>query len=473
MRIKENIEGSGYFWLPSNPDRKIPGTLKISDGGNIELEVIGLFDESIEGLNKALNVDMDDTIEKVLGDIEKFGPVTLQGCFYKTKTISIGGISKSLISANRAFIGVGFKNKEEVKFNTFTFSIEGIDEWVNISGIQINNDFKNKKYTINYSPPEEISIALKNGMELQIIFSYTVPFAPKIKEAKFTQKTYFKLVSKQGSTFDDFISIAHKVTTLLCFAIDDIVCIDDVSLASNKILRKIDNGRTRPYPIKTYYPSYPYSTQVAKIEPYQMLFQFNDIKNKIELIFDGWLNAYEIIEPSLNLYFSTKVGAYKYLDSKFLALIQAIESYHRRTSDDKRISEEKYLEIVKKLIACCPEEDQDWLNGKLKYANEISLAQRLKRVIEPYKEIFGNTKDRNIFIRKAVDTRNYLTHYDKSLKSNMACGEDMWKLFLKMEVIFQLYLLQILGLSKKEIEKILNSNDKLQNKLNKSFRAKR
>ena len=40
MRIKEEFKKLGYFWLPSAPDEKVPGTLSISDGGNIELEVL-------------------------------------------------------------------------------------------------------------------------------------------------------------------------------------------------------------------------------------------------------------------------------------------------------------------------------------------------------------------------------------------------------------------------------------------------
>ena len=33
LRIKEEFKKSGYFWLPSNPENKIPGTLTIKDGG--------------------------------------------------------------------------------------------------------------------------------------------------------------------------------------------------------------------------------------------------------------------------------------------------------------------------------------------------------------------------------------------------------------------------------------------------------
>ena len=115
LRIKDEFKNSGYFWLPSAPERRIPGMLVITDGGNIELEVVGLFDESIEGLNKAINGK--DEIERIIGHIEKHGLVTLDDCFYKNKNISFGGISKSTICVNKAFIGVAYDDKELVLFN--------------------------------------------------------------------------------------------------------------------------------------------------------------------------------------------------------------------------------------------------------------------------------------------------------------------------------------------------------------------
>jgi hypothetical protein len=65
LRIKDEFKKSGYFWLPSAPEKRIPGTLVITDSGNIELEVVGLFDETIEGLNRALNGK--DELERIMG----------------------------------------------------------------------------------------------------------------------------------------------------------------------------------------------------------------------------------------------------------------------------------------------------------------------------------------------------------------------------------------------------------------------
>ena len=194
MRIKEEFKKSGYFWLPSEPDEKLPGTLSISDGGHIELEVIGRFENRVEAL---LNAELKPR-ERIVGHIEKNECVTLDDCHYKTLPLSLmGGISKSLIHVGKVFTGVGYDEGESPVFNTLTFSVEGIDEWVGISGISFEPHFEESTATISYQRPEDISINLDNGMRLLITFHWTPPGAPIIKEAKISQKTYFKLISQE------------------------------------------------------------------------------------------------------------------------------------------------------------------------------------------------------------------------------------------------------------------------------------
>lgn len=244
MRIKEEFKKSGYFWLPFAPERKIPGLLSIKDGGDIELEIVGLFDETFEGLNKALNGK--EKIDRIIGNIEKHGSVTLDGCFYKNKNFAFGGISKSTVYVNKAILGAAYDENEPFLLNTFQFSVEGIDEWVGLSGINVDNQFEKRTVTITYSPPEQVSLILNNGMTLLITFSWTLPGFPNTTEAKITQKTHFKLLSDQERPLNDFTSTAYIITTLLCFAIDRTVCIDSVSITVNSLFNDIGNGKTRP-----------------------------------------------------------------------------------------------------------------------------------------------------------------------------------------------------------------------------------
>jgi hypothetical protein len=41
MRVAETQIRSGFFWVPSEPGKQLPGTLEISDGGRIELKILG------------------------------------------------------------------------------------------------------------------------------------------------------------------------------------------------------------------------------------------------------------------------------------------------------------------------------------------------------------------------------------------------------------------------------------------------
>jgi ApeA N-terminal domain 1 len=464
MRIKEEFKKSGYFWLPSAPERKIPGTLYISDGGNIELEVIELFDTSVDAIHND-----DNNLARIVGVIEEDGYVTLDNCFYKQKKLSFGGVAKkSLVCVNKAFIGVAYDENERISLNTCIFSVEGIDEWVGISGIQVDQEYEKELVTatIKYLPPEDILINLNNGMQLSITFSWTIPGYPVTKEAKITQKTYFKLMSSAARELDEFISVLHRMTTFLCFAVDQIVCLDSITAMSNDILMNVGNNKTIPAPIKIYYQSIPYSEYNPNLDLHRMLFVYAQIDKDFEKIINNWINTYNKIDPALSLYFSTKTGAQKYLDGKFLALAQGLETYHRRTSNEKLMDEEKFKELVEEIIFKCPEENKEWLEGRLKHGNEINLRRRIKSIIEPFKDVVGTKNERSRIISRIVDTRNYLTHYDESLKSQAANGKDLLFLCHKMEAFFQLHFLQVLGFTQDEIKSVLDNSYPLKEKLN-------
>ena len=417
MRIKEEIKKSGYFWRPSEPDRKLHGTLSISDGGHIELEVTGQFGGRLEvSLNTNLN-----PIERIVGHIEKDEAVTLDGCYYKTLPHSLtGGISKSLIRVSRVLIGAAYDEDEPTVFNTLTFSVAGIDEWVGISGISVDHQYEERTATISYQPPEEISINLGDDMRLLITFHWTLPGFPIIKEAKISQKTYFKLVSEEERELKEFASVAHKITNFLCFAMAQTVSLDGMEVTSDNLRRNIGEGRTSPIPINIYYSSWPYSKNEPEIYRHRMLFGFEQIQNDAEEKIKNWIGLYKQIEPALDLYFLAKMGAQPTLTARFLALAQGLEICHRGINGGRR-----------------------------------EFGKRLEDITQPFEDIIRNQTTREELISTIVNTRNYWTHYDRSLESKAAKDEDLSLLCLKMELLFQLHFLQLIGFSREQIDSFL------------------
>lgn len=458
MRIHDKYEKLGYFWLPGHDDLKVPGTLKITDGGNIELEIVGYFEEKSEVLNREME------FERIIGEVEKDGLVTLENCFYTRKSYPFGTITKSRLCVNRALIGAGYEKDEIATFSSVSFTVEGISEWLGISGLSIPDHDNQRSFTVNYELPEEIVCDLIEGFELKIWQNSSREISKF--EVKISQQAYLTIESKEERELSEFVNLISKITFFLCFAIDSNVTISDVSARTNDLLMELSDGKKWPVPIKLFYTSIPFSKDVPKNFGYRMLFNFWNIQGNAEEIFKKWLETYSRISPALDLYFSSVTGEYKYLEPRFLALAQGLETYHRRTStNDTRMKGSEYQSIIEILLSAVPEARKNWLEGLLRYGNEINLGQRIKKIVNPYKIYLGNSRERSRLIRRLVDTRNYLTHYNEELKGRIARGRELYALCLKMEAIFQLHLLQQIGFSETEIEAIFTNNYNLRHKL--------
>lgn len=476
MRLSEPIEKHGFFWLPDDAENKIPGILRISESGEITVEVSQFSESRFYAFNKRrlgespdrLNVTLnrsENRINRIVG-ITDNDLITLDKCLYDNWPLDLLaiGVSTSTIHATRAFIGVNYDEGEEIAFSTLEFSMEGLDEWLSFSGFQTERNWEEGSHSIHFRFPKEIALNLPDGIELK--FSFRSTHSLGFTEGHITQKAYISLKSKKMRSLEYFLDLVFKLHNFLCFAIDKTVSIDSVTGYSKEITQEIEYGKTREIPIRIYDQSEPNSETKLRIHPHNMFFGYGNVADQLEEILTKWLENYEISKPAFNLYFAYRSGGHKYLEGKFLSLAHGIEVLHRRRSEEKQMPEEKFSELVGNILEVIRDSEQRrWIEEKLKYANELSLRKRIKQMIKPFKDLFGNSKKRNSFIGKVVDTRNYLTHYDSSLENKAASVEDLWKLCLKLEALFQLHFLRLIGIDDNAIKSMVNKSFALRDKI--------
>ena len=128
-------------------------------------------------------------------------------------------------------------------------------------------------------------------------------------------------------------------------------------------------------------------------------------------------------------------------------LAQALESLHRHSSTETTFSPDDYAQLCTLLEQATPERFREWLDQRLRYANELSLRKRLKLLFESFQVVYGDTNKIAGLIARVVDTRNYLTHFDASLRQRAARGVELWRLCLSLETLFQLHMATMAGLS--------------------------
>lgn len=481
MRIKEKIEKAGSFWLPGKEENKVPGEISIVDGGKVTLTVLS-------NLGSVAGSIADIRVGRVLGNVEGFGCVTLEGCFYTTLRLAFGNSqSKSVLSVGRLFAGVAYGD-DVIKSSMLSFSVEGLDEWVGVTGIKVARDDETfRVVSISYEPVPTISVRLSEGIELKIIFSWTTPGFPIQREAKITQKVRMELHSNSEVSVTDLTAMAYKVVTFLCMGTDAIVSIEDPTIFY--VESEDFEGEPRKHAVKLFYSSLPYSPAIPNVTWHELIFNYRQLNGSLESKLQRWIGCFEKVDPSINLYFSVKMGDYRYLDAKFLALAQALESLHRRTRKGVVQPKAQFKVMKQKIVGSCPEEYREWLASKLVYANEFSLAHRLKELISIFSSVFdvqdnregvenlgvksndekSDSENIELFVRTIVDTRNYYTHFDESGKRSIARGAQLASLVNRMELLMQLHLLFEMGFEVSELSSMVKSNFKMGQKLSRGF----
>ena len=467
MRLSEPIEKTGFFWAPEDADNRVPGILRIAETGAATLEVFGLSKGllSRHPLDDPFLSQRAEAINRIVGVVGKNESVTLDGCFKRSWNSNLGGLWTITIHAHRALIGAIYEDGEDIAFSKISFSVEGLDEWLGISGIQVDHNWNEKSASIHFDPPKDIALHLPGGMEMRFGFRWTLPGFPSITEARVTQKAYVALISTELRPLDDFVTLIFKIHTFLCFAINKNVSLESITAYSTELTQKLNDGSTYEPPIKVYYESLLQSETEPKIRLPDMLFLYRGIEKECQGIFNRWLKNYETSEPTFNLYFASKAGAYKYLDGKFLSLVQGIETLHRRNSQETFMSKEEFSNLVDTISKSVPNDRREWIGEKLKYANELPLRKRVGKMIEPFEDFFGSNSERKHFISKVVATRNYLTHYDSGIEDQAASGEDLRTLCRKLEALVQLHFLRLIGIKDEDLSAIVKGNFDLRDKL--------
>lgn len=458
MRLSEPIETPGYFWLPNAPDQKLGGMLRVSETGKTTVDVFGAF-----GGPGELLANPSVKRPRILGVTEN-DRVTLDDCLYTAKTMRFGTrLSTSTIHAGTLLRGAHYDEGKTITFSRLQFSVDGLDEWLHISGFRVDHRPDEGRATISFENPKDIICDLSDGMALTFGFHGKILNLPLLTEATITQKAFITLTSKVLRPLDQFVDIVRKLNNFLCFVIDETVSIDSLTGYSSEVVHTVRDNDQYELPMPIYYESLPSAHEKPKITNHHMLLGYYRIVDSLTGILRAWLNHYEVLGPAFDLYFASK--RIQYLDTRFLLLAQAIETLHRRNSPGTFMPDGQFQELIQTIMKACPREHEKWLTEKVRYANELSLRKRLQQMLDPFRSYYGDPKKIDSLISRVVDTRNYLTHYDERLVGRALQGKALWDLCGKLEGVLQLHFLRLMGLDETVVSTISADSYSLREKL--------
>ena len=469
MRLSNPIEKPGFFWLPDDPGQQYPGNLHISEAGEVTLKIVHR-PTAADSPTLHSSTPFGEEVPRILGIVDN-NAVTLQRCvavedpFYWLRIIE-GYVSESQFRVRAAFIGAPFPDDEPISFTRVDCSFEGLGEWFSISGFrpEIKSDSEPADWSLHYAQPDNISVTLPGGIQLDFVF-YPSFALPDYKISKLSsgisQQIHIALHSEHLLPFVDFFNILHRVQAFLCLAMNRVPSLEWIKGYSKDKLDK----RNREIATDIFYDDQMQGDQ--KVTYASMVYMYKDISECFENTIFKWFENYEKIQPAFGLYLSSRIGAYKYLNGIFLSLVQSLETLHRRTTKDTVMEVDEFNKLLASIINAAPIERREFMESKLKYANEISLRTRLKQLMHPFQDLFGTSSERNSLIGNIVLVRNYLTHYDEEgeEKAKHIIDHGLYDVCLKMDALLQLQFIQFTGMAVGRIKSLAHASRALRLRL--------
>lgn len=430
----EAFEWKGIWWLPSNPDKRIPGTLSFSPEQGATLTLFGSL-PSPEG------DDGSESPKYIHGTQEDGCKVTLYKCLWH-RSGSAGGSSTprycvSTFEPRVVFKHAHFSHDSPPRFKLMRISYNHLAEWARLSGLEmrlIDKPSTPIEFKAFYRFPEEVHEVSLQGFRVR--FWHAINTLPTISEMRWREEVFWEVEPDQPQEFEHYRNeVFSHLQEFLSFCIGLpiyetrlIGCVPHTAAESGLVER----------PVEAFFPRPPFSKPSDRLRETLLKFRLPDLGDDYPRLLSAWFDSSKRLRPVFDLYFANLFSPYLYGQNQFLNLAQALEVYHARTQNVRYMSRRKFRDLRAKIIDLIqaearssteasptghgefstvngdqiPEAFLAVMPGKLAPLNQPNLHTRLEQLVSLFREeLKPIVHDLDSFPLAVVKTRNHLTHF--------------------------------------------------------------
>jgi hypothetical protein len=433
----------GTWFLPSAPEKSISGTLHYVPGDSLRLELNGQLiahDRSASG---------PITTPLVLGFSALDMKITLLDCqlvqahWAGLRDENVG--SQSVLRPGTAILGTYFERPDEVAFTGVRLSFTHLHQWLGISGFS-KERIQDGTLIYRFDLPAPIELYRCDDFLLEAHFSYEEGFTYVPTHIPLVQQSRLNVSFAKKMQWLNQRDLVGDIQNFLTFALACPVYIETISAFTPRAVTSGGGGNVQ------------LATELTILEPPQprvsssvpdvndMLFDFEAIQTFSQQVFSAYWSNKDVLAPVHDLYRQALHTPGLSDNSRFLAIAQALESFHRRTRPGQEVAPAVHSARIARVTAGLVREDKRWVKEKLAWSNELTFAARLKELASEFPDLMRRLKpELDDFVRLVKDTRNYLTHWDQSLRRKAASGSEMHTVTAKAQLLLDACLLKALG----------------------------
>lgn len=314
----KSFEKNGHWWLPEAPDKRVAGTIRSNEDGELRLSLMGALGES--GLRDLFESPDQPIILGVTDEKPGEQPVTLTDTFVTRQSLGSGGARRQEYFAHRAFWGAYFPSKQALQFKSVELSLSGLGAWAHqYTGFQPVPS--GQIGAVAWKQPEAIRVRISDGV---VLLGVGCSSSHTLRERTVRETLALTITLDQEKPLNQIeAELVSPIENFITFATD----------RPNALTEFGVSGSTTPStvwgPVKVTGPRiYTDETVAAELRDHDLLFTLKDVEGRLDDVLQRWLTISRRYSGALAVYFGKLYDSPGYIDLRFQLLLQAVAVYY-------------------------------------------------------------------------------------------------------------------------------------------------
>ncbi|SDW75333.1 HEPN domain-containing protein [Streptococcus equinus] len=342
-------------------------------------------------------------------------------------------------------------DSEEIE--RYQFSFEHIEEWIGKSLVTVKYGENKTVFESAVDEYQSTNVLIKS---LKMNFEDTATLHSSFTTTSFTSDYFIKLTSADSDRrkFNEFYQASRKFK-------DFIEILSNIPLSFTNIEflvhYKMVEDKRLPLITGKFFVQHDRKSKKWKINSQQDI-SLRKLEDNFEQILNQWFDKSEELEFIVRQ-FSKNLHGDLYLEDQLVDAIRNLEVYSRNFKNFKipqclsDVEEKARQSLIDFINTHILEELRKKFRGRLNSKAKVpTLAERLKKLFDSIDEVnqdkIFSDRDKELLIKKLVDTRNYFTHGDSKEKYSELISDinEMYEIKLLLQEVLRYYIYQELGM---------------------------
>ncbi|MEU5934560.1 HEPN domain-containing protein [Micromonospora sp. NPDC047187] len=471
LNLDESAEWAGLWWLPDDPDERIPGVLRYEPEDGLVLSLIGAFEDRIfsNPFPGVVAVHEGHRTWHVIHGAAEQREITLLACVPNSSKRTIGARVKSpdkqTVAAATALIGAHVSGEDDAAFSATEVSVEDLGLWAASSvfeGFHGAPDGKpDGSGSISVKPSEAQSIVV-HGTEFRLLHRHTLPFFDQRRGGtvgRMRDTAFVRIVNTDPFSLNDALDAASLVQDLIALATHRAAGVIwlRLQLAEADSASRGDRPSLRRDADVLYSPSVLGKHDAKAVDHHRVFFTCASFP--FEEVVPRWCEAHGRLQVAINMILGLRYAPARYIENNLLTAVGAAEVLHRRLGIEERpMPSDEFKPMREAMLAHVPEDHRERFKRAIR--NDPTLHDRLYALAaRPDDKAIGLLMpDVDRWARRTTRARNDLAHEGRTLHHSV---EELAAIVEVTTAVVILNVLHELGLPAERQREIVQEHPQL------------